>query len=530
MKDEGSPRESSAMTRSLILYPLSLILSTAVVLVPVGCGKTASKEESPPPKTNVIDGPSKKADFTALRPKIKAFCGACHMVPDPATFPKRAWYDEVALGYRLYDESNRHDLSPPPMSDVVAYYRHFAPEQLALPKVVQTDGSARATFETRQVRLPAGIEVAGVSHLFPHSLPGSKRELLLCDMRIGEVRRVNPADPQLKAELLAKLHNPAHIEPVDFGNGGRRDYVVAELGTFLPADHDKGRITWLRARNDGAGYDAIVLKAGLARVADVRPADFDGDGKLDLIVAEFGWRKTGRILLLKQTGSKDGVPQFQTIEVDKRHGTIHVPVVDLNKDGRPDFIALVSQEHEAIDAFLNKGDGAVERKRIFEANDPSYGSSGIEVVDLDGDGDLDVVYTNGDSLDSHYLKPYHAVHWLENRGTFPFTHHELTRLPGASRAIAVDLDGDGDLDIACAAYLPPSIINEQAGGKIDSLIWLEQREEGQFVRHGIERSATGYLSLVAGDFDGDGAPDLAAGHFQKSAGGNWVTLWLTRRK
>jgi hypothetical protein len=304
--------------------------------------------------------------------------------------------------------------------------------------------------------------------------------------------------------------------------------VVAELGSFLPGDHNKGRISWLRESDDKLHYEVVVLKENLGRVADARPADFDGDGRMDLIVAEFGWRKTGRILLLKQTGLENGIPQFESSEIDSRHGAIHVPVADLNGDARPDFVALVSQEHEAIEAFLNQGDGQFERQRIFQADDPSFGSSGIELADLDADGDLDVLYTNGDSLDSHYLKPYHAVHWLENHGTFPLRHHELTSLPGASRAVAVDLDGDGDLDIACSAYLPPRILNQVPGGEIDTLLWLEQESKGKFVRHVIERAASGHLALAVGDFNGDGSPDLAAGAFQPDANSDWIRLWFTQ--
>jgi hypothetical protein len=341
------------------------------------------------------------------------------------------------------------------------------------------------------------------------------------------VQRVTSLEGAPTTESLAQLNHPAAIHPVDFGDG-RLGYVVAELGSFLPGDHNKGRVSWLRETEDKRDYDAVVLKDGLGRVADVRPADFDGDGRMDLIVAEFGWRKTGRILLLKQTGQDNGIPHFESSEIDSRHGAIHVPVADLNGDGRPDFVALISQEHEAVDAFLNQGGGRFERQRIFQADDPSFGSSGIELVDLDEDGDLDVLYTNGDSLDSHYLKPYHAVHWLENQGAFPFQHHELTSLPGAARAVPVDLDADGDLDIACSAYLPPRILNQVPGGKIDTLIWLEQEGKGKFLRHVIEQGASGHLALAAGDFNGDGTPDLAAGAFQPDSKDHWIRLWFNQ--
>ncbi|MEO1996679.1 MAG: VCBS repeat-containing protein, partial [Planctomycetaceae bacterium] len=482
--------------------PVTPLQFGLLALILSGCG--ASQLPDTPPKTTQphIERTNSNVDFAKLRPRIEKFCGDCHAVPDPATFPKSAWHSEVAQGYRFYDESQRIDLKPPPMSDVVAYYRNFAPEQLEWHSRQPADDTAQLTFTKRHLAAPKGMRNPAVSHIswIRHR---ERPFLVVCDMRLGLASRLDVSSNPAQTTELARLQHPAAMRPIQFTGDPQPGFVVGELGTFQPGDHKRGRVSWLRGRPDGSGFDAIVLKSKLGRVADVRSADFDGDQKLDLLVAEFGWRTTGRILLLRQTTAIHGVPQFQTTELDKRHGTIHVPIVDLNADGHPDFIALVSQEHEAIDAFLNKGNGQFNRKRIYQANDPSFGSSGIEVVDLDADGDLDVVYTNGDSLDSQYLKPYHAVHWLENRGRFPFTHHKITRLPGVSRAITVDLDSDGDLDIACTAHLPASIIDRQTDGKIESLMWLEQLPGPKFRPHEIQRGSSGYLALTSGDFNGD---------------------------
>ena len=81
------------------------------------------------------------------------------------------------------------------------------------------------------------------------------------------------------------------------------------------------------------------------------------------------------------------MPKFETFVVDARHGAIHVPVVDLNGDGHLDFVALLSQEHETVVAYLNEGNGAFRPETIFVAPQPAYGSSGIDVTDLDDDGD-----------------------------------------------------------------------------------------------------------------------------------------------
>ena len=66
-----------------------------------------------------------------------------------------------------------------------------------------------------------------------------------------------------------------------------------------------------------------------------------------------------------------------------------------------DFVVLLAQEHETVLAYLNKGRGdfTFDQKAIYAAPHPNWGSSGIQLVDLDKDGDLDVLLTHGDTWD-----------------------------------------------------------------------------------------------------------------------------------
>jgi hypothetical protein len=314
---------------------------------------------------------------------------------------------------------------------------------------------------------------------------------------------------------LADLHHPAAVRTCDLDANGVTDLVAADLGSFPPEDHDRGRVVWLPDALGPAPRSPVPLLAGVGRVADVSVADFDGDGREDLVVAEFGWHKTGSIRLLTRREADDDGPAlvFESIVLDDRSGAIHVPVADLNTDGRPDFVALFAQEHEIVVAFLNDGAGGFERETVYDARDPSVGSSGIELVDLDRDGDLDVLYTNGDTFDSTIVKPYHGVRWLENTGEFPFRPHELTSLPGVHRALAGDLDGDGDLDIAACALLPANLLTDLDPERCDALIWLEQTTPGQFERHVLERGAPRHAAMTLADLDGDGDLDLVSGVF-----------------
>ena len=67
---------------------------------------------------------------------------------------------------------------------------------------------------------------------------------------------------------------------------------------------------------------------------------------------------------------------------------------------------------------------------------------------MNGDGKLDVLYSNGDILDEPYLwKPYHGVSWLENKGDMKFEHHRIADMYGVHNAMAADFFGTGRPDV-----------------------------------------------------------------------------------
>jgi len=452
-----------------------------------------------------------------LSRQVDQFCGACHAVPAPEGFPKSAWHDEVNQGYNFYFDSGRNDLVVPPMARVVEWFRDRAPQYIEVPQSGITEPSTRVPFRVGHALYPNSVHKSnsGVSFLAWQAVANQgPRELLFCDMRWGEIWALDPNQGPRSAHRIAELVNPCRAEVCDLDGDGFNDLLVADLGSYLPQDHDRGRVVWLRGAADG-GFEQVVLLDKVGRVADVQRLDFDADGDTDLVVAEFGWRKTGRILLLENVAIDPGRPRFSVRTLDGRHGAIHVPVADLNGDGRPDFVALISQEHEVVEAFLNDGRGGFSKHRVFEAGEPAFGSTGIQLVDFDQDGDLDVIYTNGDAFDSFYLRPFHSVRWLENNGAFPFVDHFIISFPGVHRALAGDVDGDGDLDLVACALIPTQLAGSLPQPDFDAVLWLEQTKPGQFERHGLVKGYGQNACLELADFDGDGDLDIAAGLFRQ---------------
>jgi hypothetical protein len=465
--------------------------------------------------------------------RVEEFCSSCHVMPSPASFGRAGWRGPVVLGFEFAQAGHRDMSQVPSMDTVRSYFERRAPEQLRLPPLPPLQ-ALPPFLRRRTLGLDGYAPTPGVSHVrFARLSPPHDGVVLVCDMRHGLIMAWDPQRADAALDTIAYVMHPATALPVDLDQDGWMDMLVANLGTFLPSDKSAGQVLWLRRDPDAARYEVWTLATGLGRVADVQPADFDGDGDLDLIVAAFGWRAVGDLRYFENQTTDWSQPRFRGRVLETKTGAIHVPVADLNADGRPDFVALFSQEHEQIIAFLNEGGGRFRQRLIFSAGNPAYGSTGIELVDFDRDGDLDVLYTNGDSLDEQSLKPYHGVQWLENTGRYPFQYHLLATMPGVHRALARDIDGDGDPDVVAAAFLPFTQFQTPSEPAVDSLLWLENRE-GQFVRHSLERGVCAYTTLDVADIDGDGDLDWITGTFSGARDESttdlipfvdWITVW-----
>jgi cytochrome c5 len=458
--------------------------------------------------------PPRPEPAEATTAAVHQLCGACHAYPPPDTFPRAAWRKEVKQGYDFFQQEAAYRFDYPPLEAVVRYYERRAPEALASLPMTAAPHPPATRFDRRGYRAPDNGGPLGVTHVGLVRLCGKdKPDVLVCDALNNRVLVLSPYESPPAWRTLARGPCCAHAEVVDLDGDGVTDVVLACLGDFRATDDRVGSVVLLKGKRDG-GFTPVTLLDGVGRVADVRAADFTGDGKLDLVVAEFGWRQTGAVVLLENRTTDPARPTFVPRTLDPRHGATHVPVADLNGDGRPDFVALITQEHETVVAFLNEGGGRFRKETVYTAPHPAFGCNGLQLVDLDGDGDLDVLLSNGDVLDApHLLKPYHGLSWLENGGRYPFTPHRLADCCGAGSPVAADFDGNGLLDVAFVTHLPAGLFPQRVARQLDAVVLLEQVAPGKFVRHALEQTTCDHLACAAGDLDGDGRPELVIGNF-----------------
>jgi hypothetical protein len=192
-------------------------------------------------------------------------------------------------------------------------------------------------------------------------------------------------------------------------------------------------------------------------------------------------------------------------------GTIRVIARDMDKDGKKDLIALTSQGDESITILYQKQDLSFEAHKVLRFS-PVYGSSWFELIDYEGDGDLDLVTVHGDNADKSYIpKPYHGMRLHLNDGDNNFTEVFFYPMNGATRVVASDFDMDGDIDFGLLSTFPDY---ENAADR--TFVFLENKDQKtyDFETFTVEASVKGKWFLMdSGDLDGDGDEDIILSSF-----------------
>ncbi len=279
----------------------------------------------------------------------------------------------------------------------------------------------------------------------------------------------------------------AFVVAADFNGDGNLDVATAANGATSV-------VSVLLGNGDGTfqPYRDLVVTSGEV-LTDLAVADFNGDGKLDLAI--MGESNTVLIAL----GNGDGTfqtPKSYAVGNDAEWATVG----DFNGDGKLD-LAVSNYVDNTVSVLLGNGDGTFQSQLVYPTA-PNPGS--IVTADFNGDGKLDLAAVARTSNSSVF-----AVSVLLGNGDGTFQPHiEYTTGDEPGQIVASDFNDDGKMDVATINACGD---DPNCGSTSSSTVSiLVGNGDGTFQNHIDFPAGLSASQLVAGDFNGDGKPDLVS--------------------
>jgi hypothetical protein len=269
---------------------------------------------------------------------------------------------------------------------------------------------------------------------------------------------------------------PAGLASGDFNQDGKLDLVVPISGPQLGAF----AVAVLPGNGDGT-FGSAVDSSLTVQPTSILSADFNSDGKLDVLVTNY---LNGISVLL---GNGDSTFQAPLDSAPSDSGLSAV-VGDFNQDGRLD-VAFCGYGSDVF-VLLGNGDGTFQAS-ITVSLSPSTATS-LALADLNNDGKPDLIVTE--------LGAFIQTLLGQGDGTFSVGVGFVPSTSG--KTVIGDLNNDGHADLAltgAGSNLPQGIVSVVLGNGDDTFRLPTE----------YPVSATRFVSLISGDFNGDGIPDMA---------------------
>ena len=281
------------------------------------------------------------------------------------------------------------------------------------------------------------------------------------------------------------------VQVADMNGNGYQDVVGA---VFQGATTGNGVAWFENVNGDGSQWTQHVIDASQNGATSVWPVDVMGNGRMDVLATIRNVAK-GRDTVIFYENTAEG--WVKHIIADDFLASFFGYPGDINGNGRIDFVAtatgrdVTAPTQKRVTWWENTGDpdNWIEHEISVDFNDPY----GVELADIDQDGDLDVLVTSNSG---------NEVAWFENVDGAGGAWTKRTidaAAPGAYHATAADINGNGYLDIVASSY---------SGNRIHLYINDKTPRDGGWVKSNVVENYAQARNVRVVDMDLDGKLDI----------------------
>jgi hypothetical protein len=435
---------------------------------------------------------------------VQIHCTKCHSLVPANTLTKDVWrfhtlptmaqYLGITSYLNGYFKKDTAGVTLLEWQNIVSYYQKIAPDSLPVAKPPVKAVTDWAGFSLKTPILTDKVSFTTLAALNPYN-----HKIYTSDAVTGMLQEW---DSNLKPGRSVKLPSTAvNVSFVKNVNGTVSGQFSC-IGQLQQVDFPSGKVMSINLNDEK--LKPTNFESELPRPVQTASGDFNKDGLTDWIVCGQGYLKGG-VYLFKQNADHS----YSKVSISEKAGAVKAITGDFNKDGWQDVMVLFGRGDEGLTLFLNDQHGGFTQKNLLRFP-PVYGSTDFDLVDIDHDGNLDLIYTCGYNFnDSRILKPYHGLYIYKNTGNWNFKQQWFYPINGCTKFVTADFDGDGDIDIATTAYFA-DLKNNPAEG----CIYFEQDRPFSFKPHSIPVSKYGrWFTMDVGDYNNDGKPDIILGNY-----------------